>query len=159
MSFCFTSTFHLQSPSEPNGVAAKKKNRTVLGFRNDHTLYYHKDSSLSTSSDRVKCVFICVFLNFKLKLQKSFWHNAIFSFSAPVFCFVFCRCWVFVFVFFLHLMFITHGLIVVDSNATRVYSCVQSLVMVSYARAFVASECVREGGISKLLHKWVPFHT
>lgn len=35
--------------------------------------------------------------------------------------------------FFLHLMFITHGLIVVDSNSTRVYSCVQSLVMVSYA--------------------------
>lgn len=50
MSFRFTSTFHLQSPSEENGVAIvqKKKKKTVLDVTSaaetDHTLYNHKSS-------------------------------------------------------------------------------------------------------------------
>lgn len=129
MSFCFTSTFHLQSPSAPNGVAAKKKNCTVLGFRNNHTLYYHKDSSLSTSSDFRLQSEERVYprpLKFQTETPKVF--LTYFHFPARRFFVVYIFCFV-----FLHLMFITHGLIVVDSNSTRVYSCVQSLVMVSYA--------------------------
>lgn len=145
MSFCFTS-FHLQSPSEANGVVQRPYSRHVNCSSEGKThritrkilcaIYY---------TERDAYIFIHIFLNLHLKLQTSLGHNNnnIFSFST----------------FYKQCLLLTALLLLIGA----VLVCLFARTVISHgfilSLAFVATECVHEWGISKLIHERVPFHT